>query len=83
MVEGEERKEESTIPMHATGLKNPTVYGWVAGSKQPADTFPSQGSLSEQVGQVFWLAACAYSLRLPKPLTSVACADFVPLTVTG
>ena len=30
-----------------------------------------------------WLAASAYSLRLPKSIASVAIADFVPLTVAG
>lgn len=50
---------------------------------QTVNTFPSKGSLSEKAGQVSWLAAYAYSLRLPKEYALVAFADFVPLTVTG
>jgi hypothetical protein len=33
--------------------------------------------------QVSWLAVHTYSLRLPESSTSVAIADFVPLTVAG
>ena len=34
-------------------------------------------------GQVSWLAATTYSLRLPEAVAPVAVADFVPLTVAG
>jgi hypothetical protein len=44
---------------------------------------PSKGFSSQTTKQVSWLAACTYSLRLPKAFASVAITDFVPLTVAG
>jgi hypothetical protein len=55
-----------------------------AGDMIPAPApSPSKGFSSQKTKQVSWLAASAYSLRLPKAFVSVAHADFVPLTVAG
>jgi hypothetical protein len=63
------------------GIKKPNLKGW--GYDTCTGTLSLERLFQSKTKQVSWLAASTYSLRLPKALTSVANADFVPLTVAG
>lgn len=68
---------------HHDRHKNPNLNlrGWE--SITHTGSFSLGRLLQSKTKPVSWLAVHAYSLYLPKVITSVACTDFVPLTVAG
>ena len=73
--------EALTVNRRVQGIKKPNLKG--LGNDTYTGPFSLERLIQSKTKQVSWLAASAYSLRLPKAFASVAIADFVPLTVAG